>query len=136
MLRDISKNLKLKIVVHKGTCVTQKIRNFEEISGEDVILTHRLLKNNIASNEYWLVTKEFAKNLSKDNQKKFMPSSQKIENFGKIGLLICEFDSGEPVNSDVSKRSRAINWIIQASYFTKHTLKRPSRKIRIGDSNV
>ena len=124
-----SKNLKLKIVAHKGTCVTQKIRNFEEISGEDVILTHRLLKNNIPSIEYWLVTKEFAKNLSKDNKRKFSPSSQSIENFGKIGLLLCEFNSGEPINTDVGKRSRAINWIIQASYFTKHTLKSPLRKI-------
>ena len=124
-----SKNLKLKIVAHKGTYVTQKIRNFEEISGEDVILTHRLLKNNIPSIEYWLVTKEFAKNLSKDNKRKFSPSSQSIENFGKIGLLLCEFNSGEPINTDVGKRSRAINWIIQASYFTKHTLKSPLRKI-------
>ena len=124
-----SKNLKLKIVAHKGTYVTQKIRNFEEISGEDVILTHRLLKNNIPSIEYWLVTKEFAKNLNKDNKNKFVPSSQKIENFGKVNLLLCEFDSGEPVNTEVSKRSRVMNWIIQASYFTKYTLRSPLRKI-------
>ena len=46
-----SKNLKLKIVAHRGNFIIQNIRNFEEISGEAVILTHRLLKNNLTSNE-------------------------------------------------------------------------------------
>ncbi len=124
-----AKNLKLKIVAHKGTFVTQKIRNFEELSGEDIILTHRLLKNSISSVEYWLVTKEFAKSLNKKNKSKFITTSQNIENFGRVNLMLCKFNSGEPVNTSVSKRSRAINWLIQASYFTKYTLKSPLRKI-------
>jgi hypothetical protein len=49
--------LKLKIVVHAGEIALKKIRQFEEIAGEDVILAHRLLKNSIASGEYLLLTK-------------------------------------------------------------------------------
>ncbi len=54
-----SKNLRLKIVAHKGDFTIEKIRNFEELAGENVILAHRLLKNQIKSNEYWLVTEAF-----------------------------------------------------------------------------
>ena len=54
-----SKNLRLKIVAHKGLYTIQKIRHFEEVVGEDVILIHRMLKNNFKSNEYWLITEQF-----------------------------------------------------------------------------
>ena len=79
-----SKNLKLKIVAHRGNFIIQNIRNFEEISGEAIILTHRLLKNNLTSNEYWLVTKEFSKNLSKEQKRRFSTSSHTLENFGNL----------------------------------------------------
>ena len=46
-----SKNLRLKIVAHKGNFAIKKIRNFEELAGEDVIFTHRMLKNGIESNK-------------------------------------------------------------------------------------
>ena len=42
-----SKNLRLKIVAHKGEFTVQKIRRFEELAGEDVVLVHRLLKNDL-----------------------------------------------------------------------------------------
>ena len=54
-----SKNLRLKIVAHNGNFAIKQIRNFEELAGEDVILTHRMLKNDIESNEYWLITDNF-----------------------------------------------------------------------------
>jgi hypothetical protein len=56
-----SKNLRLKIVAHKGEFTVQKIRRFEELAGEDVILVHRLLKNDLNSDEYWLVTADFCR---------------------------------------------------------------------------
>lgn len=49
--------LKLKIVVHAGEIALKRIRQFEEIAGEDVILAHRLLKNSITSGEYLLLTR-------------------------------------------------------------------------------
>jgi hypothetical protein len=39
--------LKLKAIVHHGEVAVKKIRGFEELGGEDVILAHRLLKNSI-----------------------------------------------------------------------------------------
>jgi len=52
-------DLKLKAVLHSGEAVFKKIRQFEEMAGEDVILVHQLLKNSIPSNEYILMTQPF-----------------------------------------------------------------------------
>jgi len=51
--------LKLKVFLHVGETVIKKIRQFEELGGEDVILIHRLLKNTIPSKEYVLLTESF-----------------------------------------------------------------------------
>ena len=68
-----SKNLRLKIVAHKGNFAIKKIRNFEELAGEDVIFTHRMLKNGIENNEYWLVTDSFYKDLNPSNKALISP---------------------------------------------------------------
>lgn len=52
--------LKLKAFLHHGEVVIKKIRQFEELAGENVILIHRLLKNSVTRNEYVLMTKEFS----------------------------------------------------------------------------
>jgi len=49
-------NLTLKFVSLYGTLEEVTIQNFSKIMGSDVILAHRLLKNNIDSNEYLLIT--------------------------------------------------------------------------------
>lgn len=55
--------LKLKAFLHVGQGVIKKIRQFEELGGEDAILIHRLLKNSVHSDEYILMTSDFC-NLS------------------------------------------------------------------------
>lgn len=112
-----SKNLKLKIVVHKGIFEINKMRNFEEISGEDVILTHRMLKNDIKSNEYWLVTENFYSSLNKINKNIFSKITQNLKGFDKIKLNLIKFNSKEPRNKIIEKRSWLYNWFIQAAYF-------------------
>ena len=114
-----SKNLRLKIVAHKGNFAIKKIRNFEELAGEDVIFTHRMLKNGIESNEYWLVTDSFYKDLNPSNKAKFTTNIQVLENFGKVKLNYLQLSSPEPQNSKVESRSRIVNWFAQAAYFSK-----------------
>ena len=53
-------DLRLKAFLHHGQAFFRKIRQFEELAGEDVILIHRLLKNSIAASEYIAVTQIFA----------------------------------------------------------------------------
>lgn len=48
--------LKLKFVSHLGEAAFQKVRNFVELAGVDVILVHRMLKNSVPVGEYVLMT--------------------------------------------------------------------------------
>lgn len=48
--------LTLKVISHYGEFTTYDVRNFKKLIGRDVIVAHRLLKNNIDIHEYWLVT--------------------------------------------------------------------------------
>ncbi|MFA6978724.1 MAG: DUF2652 domain-containing protein [Ignavibacteriaceae bacterium] len=48
--------LKLKVIVHTGYAELVKIGSFNELSGIDVILVHRLLKNSVTEKEYILMT--------------------------------------------------------------------------------
>jgi hypothetical protein len=52
-------DLRLKAFLHVGEVAFKKIRQFEELAGEDVILIHRLLKNTVPAKEYILLTEQF-----------------------------------------------------------------------------
>ncbi len=49
-------NLRLKAFMHCGEIAIKQLRGFTELAGEDVILLHRLLKNDVDSHEYVIVT--------------------------------------------------------------------------------
>lgn len=76
--------LKLKIVVHSGEALFYNLGRFEELSGIDVIIAHRLLKNSVASDEYILMTEPAYEDLE-------FPADIEIaegeENYDEIGLL-------------------------------------------------
>ena len=86
-----SKNLKLKIVAHHGTFHETTIRSFSELSGKDVILVHRLLKNSINLSEYWLMTKQFSSLMSQSINWQLNEIKEKIDDFGKLPLDLVTF---------------------------------------------
>jgi len=49
-------NLKIKLVGHFGEAAVQKVKNLTELAGFDVILVHRMLKNDVPIPEYMLMT--------------------------------------------------------------------------------
>jgi class 3 adenylate cyclase len=51
-----AEKLGLKIVVHAGEAMFHEIAGRPQVSGSDVILAHRLLKNSVAANFYLLLT--------------------------------------------------------------------------------
>ena len=55
-----------------------------------------MLKNGIESNEYWLVTDSFYKDLNPSNKAKFTSNTQVLENFGKVKLNYLQLSSPEP----------------------------------------
>ena len=59
--------LTLKFITHFGILDEISVQNFSKIMGGDVILAHRLLKNNIDESEYLLLTqKYFSTQMSKN----------------------------------------------------------------------
>ncbi len=56
--------LKLKFVLHEGELVRQKVKGREELAGVDVILVHRMLKNDVPLKEYVLASDQAKKHVS------------------------------------------------------------------------
>ena len=50
-------DLKIKLVGHVGTVALQKVKKLTELAGVDVIVVHRMLKNDVPVAEYLLVTR-------------------------------------------------------------------------------
>jgi hypothetical protein len=51
--------LSLKIIVHFGIVGTMEIKNIVKLLGSDMVLAHRILKNNIKEKEYLLMTSQY-----------------------------------------------------------------------------
>jgi len=52
-------NLTIKFLAHSGEISISKIKDHEKLVGKDVIIAHRLLKNNIKSDEYILLSEKY-----------------------------------------------------------------------------
>lgn len=48
--------LNLKVISHHGRLLRHKVRDFEEVSGIDLIVAHRLLKNQVEGSRYLLAS--------------------------------------------------------------------------------
>jgi class 3 adenylate cyclase len=76
--------LKLKIVVHSGEVVFHKVGRFSDLSGVDVILAHRLLKNSIPSDEYVLMTESAYREIEFPTEVEVTRGEEHYEGFGVI----------------------------------------------------
>ena len=75
----------------------KKIRNFEEIAGQDVIILHRLMKNSINSNEYILLSEKAAKVSNLRNLKNLEKRKEAVEDFGKMNIQVF-YPSGNTID--------------------------------------
>ncbi len=58
--------LRLKIVLHSGKAAVYSVAGMTDLSGVDVIIAHRLLKNTVPSREYVLLTEAAQRDLRLD----------------------------------------------------------------------
>jgi hypothetical protein len=106
-------NLTLKFITHFGVLNETVIGNFSKIFGSDVILAHRLLKNNIDAKEYLLLTQDYWENSNPtDNltfkMDPFKDHAEAIENFENVNLKYTTLSSmrkniPEPILTDKQK---------------------------------
>jgi uncharacterized protein YndB with AHSA1/START domain len=81
--------LDLKFVAHYGEFVGQRLAGTSDIAGPDVILVHRLLKNQVADQTRWrgyaLLTRACADRIGVDEG--WRAHSESIEPFGEVACL-------------------------------------------------
>ena len=78
--------LKLKIIIHYGKALFSKISRFEELSGIDVIIVHRLLKNSIKSNQYIAITERTRDIIKFSCENDFVTITEVDKDIGEIKL--------------------------------------------------
>ncbi|NIO39588.1 MAG: DUF2652 domain-containing protein, partial [Burkholderiales bacterium] len=83
-----STDLALKIIVHTGTAVFHKIGGFDKVSGPDVILAHRLLKNTVPEKEYLLMTEAAYSTLGEYMEGPFVPRTESYDEFGSVNTFV------------------------------------------------
>jgi hypothetical protein len=80
--------LRLKAFVHVGELAIKRVRHFEELAGESVILVHRLLKNTVAQREYVLMT-EAVRAAAALDEALLVKHVETLEGVGTAQLWLC-----------------------------------------------
>ena len=80
--------LKLKVIVHSGRAVFNTIGGLAQVSGTDVILAHRLLKNSVPSHEYMLMTEAAYRDLGREMSGHFVKGRETCEGFEPVTTYV------------------------------------------------
>jgi hypothetical protein len=83
-----SGRLKLKLVVHSGHAVFHTTGGRALVSGADVILAHRLLKNSVGGDEYLLMTEPAYDDLGREMDGEFVPGEEHYDEFGAVKIYV------------------------------------------------
>jgi hypothetical protein len=81
-------NLTLKFIAHFGYIKEIKVAQFVKATGIDMIVAHRLLKNDVDANEYILITESCCSAVGQEDGRaklQWAKSSQAYETIGNIG---------------------------------------------------
>lgn len=82
--------LELKVIAHYGSASLQKISSFRELSGIDVIVLHRLLKNHIPLKRYFLMTEAAYQHMLIPEHIKMTKSEETYNDVGTLPIYVCE----------------------------------------------
>jgi class 3 adenylate cyclase len=98
--------LRLKVIIHEGESVITRLRGFEKLAGEDVILAHRLLKNSIGAQEYVAVTNPVQRLLGEALGAQVELRREHVEGIGEVGIAVYYPPGGrEPATRQRSLRA-------------------------------
>jgi len=108
--------LSLKFIVHYGELSEVKLNNFTNIMGSDVILAHRLLKNQIETHEYLLLTNSYITTQPHYNKKDLIKNREKIENFGEVLTYYLPLTDLKPKSLKPEKNKYLTNLIFSENF--------------------
>jgi hypothetical protein len=80
--------LRLKMVIHSGSALFYRLDRFTELSGLDVILVHRLLKNSVAGDEYVLLSEAARNTLFSPDETMFEEGEERYEEIGAVSTYV------------------------------------------------
>ena len=80
--------LNLKIIVHSGRALFYQLDRFTELSGVDVIIVHRLLKNSLKSDRYILMTDQAKRDIPIPQNLTTKKHREEYETIGTINSSI------------------------------------------------
>lgn len=98
-------NLSLKFVAHQGEVAEQKVKRHTELAGVDVILVHRMLKNQVPVPEYVLMTDAVAECLDEPVRAVCTPLVHDFDGLGQTSTYYLDL-----ANSAVPPPPDALGW--------------------------
>ncbi len=93
-------NLTLKFIVHSGLLHLAKVHTFQKLMGSDMILAHRLLKNNLELDEYLLATASFTEKI--DSFENWMLPKESNIDIDSFGVVPFNYISLSPLHNEVN----------------------------------
>ena len=76
-------NLKIKLVGHLGEAAVQKVKHLSELAGVDVIVVHRMLKNDVPVPEYMLMTEPVHRRVDASMRERSANHALELDDIGK-----------------------------------------------------
>jgi hypothetical protein len=80
-------DLSLKCIVHYGTIKEIKVAHFTKVTGLDMVIAHRLLKNQIGVPEYILMTQNYLHHLSERALPSMLTWHQASDEYAAVGTI-------------------------------------------------
>ena len=97
-------DLKLKIVIHSGKAVIYSINNGVELSGIDVIIVHRLLKNSVNSDEYIIFSEDAYQALGIFIDDLVSKGRENYNDLGSINTYVYDFNKSNDILNTVKNK--------------------------------
>ena len=97
--------LSLKFVAHEGEVAEQRVKRNVELAGVDVILVHRMLKNQVPVLEYVLMTEPVAQCLDESVRQLCKPLTHDFEGIGQTSTHYMDLATSEVVPTVPERRS-------------------------------
>jgi len=105
-------SLSLKFIAHIGDIKEVAVKQFNKLIGSDLILAHRLLKNNIENKEYLLITDKYFEDYSNNIENleawaKINSITEVIDKFGTVSSKYIDFHPLLKKIPDFAKKNKS-----------------------------
>lgn len=85
-------NLKIKLVGHLGEAALHKVKKLTELAGVDVILVHRMLKNDVPIPEYMLMTEPVHERVDASMRERSASHPLELDDLGDMATFYVDLE--------------------------------------------